>query len=50
MDDATQEQMTLTLNGQDEQVVGMSTTNSVSLVLDEIYDAPPFIIGYRGLF
>ncbi|ELU14897.1 hypothetical protein CAPTEDRAFT_192083 [Capitella teleta] len=48
VDDATQEQMTLTLNGQDEQVVGMSTTNSVSLVLDEIYDAPPFIIGYRA--
>ena len=48
VDDSNQAQLTLTLDGRDEKNIGMSASHSVSLILDEIYDAPPFIIGYQG--
>ena len=48
VDESTQTQLMLTLDGQDERTIGVSGSNSVSLILDDIYNAPPFIIGYQG--
>jgi hypothetical protein len=49
VDDLTLEQIDLTLTGQEEQVIGMTTSNTASLVIHETYDSPPFIIGYQGM-
>lgn len=48
IDEETQDHLPLTLRDQAHWSLGSSTSSSVSIIMEEVYDEPAFIIQYEG--